>query len=393
MITWWAENNNNNNNNVSKIVERHAECQICCELLFEPSSTVCGHTFCRRCLCRAMQHSTKCPTCRTTLSTTTPVINSTLHHLLEELVPERYASRAAGAATDPPTTTTTTTRGLFVLDHLLPRQRFKLHVFEQRYRRLIATALRSTPSTFGVVGQSGRSISRVFTECEVVDHALLPDGRYLCEVVGRRRWRILRDWDGDDGYRVAAVEPCVDAPVDDDDRERLATLASDVAAQVGVWCDRVRTGGWERTRHHLDGILDDLGPMPPLADAENFSLWVGALVNPVPVLGVAPEIREEILLQTSTVARLATIFGAIKRSNDFLNQRSAGGSGAIRAALALLGFLVRLVVVPVARGIALPLALFARFVARPPQRLYQQQQQQQQQHGHRHHHHHHTGTG
>ncbi|PWN18634.1 hypothetical protein BCV69DRAFT_68918 [Microstroma glucosiphilum] len=43
------------------------ECQLCYFLLYEPTTTPCGHTFCRGCFARSLDHSNKCPLCRTTM--------------------------------------------------------------------------------------------------------------------------------------------------------------------------------------------------------------------------------------------------------------------------------------------------------------------------------------
>ncbi|CAD6891126.1 unnamed protein product [Tilletia laevis] len=40
------------------------ECQLCYLLLFEPITTPCGHTFCRACFARNLDHSDRCPLCR-----------------------------------------------------------------------------------------------------------------------------------------------------------------------------------------------------------------------------------------------------------------------------------------------------------------------------------------
>lgn len=50
---------------VDSVVEDLFECTLCMKLLFEPVTTPCGHTFCRACFMRAMDHSSKCPVCRT----------------------------------------------------------------------------------------------------------------------------------------------------------------------------------------------------------------------------------------------------------------------------------------------------------------------------------------
>lgn len=41
------------------------DCSICSRLLYEPVTTPCGHTFCRSCFARSMDHSSRCPLCRT----------------------------------------------------------------------------------------------------------------------------------------------------------------------------------------------------------------------------------------------------------------------------------------------------------------------------------------
>lgn len=303
--------------------------------------------------------------------------NSTLHSLLQKLAPDKYEARAEAVAqshVEPSDGEGQHTLRLFILDHVLPRQRLKLHVYEPRYRRLMAATLASRTPTFGVVGWQAaapgqRSLAPVATECEVLNSALLADGRYLCEVVGVRRCRLLRDWEEDEGYRRAAIETLVDDPVDD--HARLESLCADVAAQVSVWIDRVRVGGWERSRHQLNAILAELGPIPNIDDAESFSLWVGALINPIPALGVAPEIRLDILVQTSTLERLNTLNIALRRSINHMAICQCGPSGDVAGFAAAtvtsqLGALARLVILVFARFIALPLSIVARLFAAAP---------------------------
>lgn len=43
------------------------ECRLCYSLLFQPITTPCGHTFCRECLERSLDHRAECPCCRTEL--------------------------------------------------------------------------------------------------------------------------------------------------------------------------------------------------------------------------------------------------------------------------------------------------------------------------------------
>lgn len=297
--------------------------------------------------------------CRTNIGSITPAVNSTLNRLIEKMFPDDFAARQEASTAS---ASKERTLGLFVLDHLLPRQLLKLHVFEPRYRRLVSSALESNPPIFGIVGPAGGSIASVATECEIVSHVKLEDGRYICEVRGMRRCKILREWDDESGYKRAAVETCSDTPAGNaEERAMLDSVAAQVAAQVGIWCDRIRSGGWERTHRQLDALLEDLGPLPPLQQTEDFSLWVAALINPVPSLGVAPEIRLECLTQTNTLVRLACVLQAIRTSNDHVVRPNPEQHFFILRIVAIyLGLFCRFIVLACAKLIAFPLNLLAR---------------------------------
>jgi hypothetical protein len=79
---------------------------------------------------------------------------------------------------------------------LLPHVDLGIHVFEERYRSLVAHSL-SNGHTFGVVLiKHGREVGgpaephEVGTLAHISGYARLPDGRYLLEVEGSRRFRI-----------------------------------------------------------------------------------------------------------------------------------------------------------------------------------------------------------
>jgi Lon protease-like protein len=83
---------------------------------------------------------------------------------------------------------------------LLPQTDLGLHVFERRYRELVADCL-SEGREFGValIRRSGETRVRtpgfdepyaVGTAARISGHARLPDGRYLLEVEGTRRFTI-----------------------------------------------------------------------------------------------------------------------------------------------------------------------------------------------------------
>ena len=53
---------------IKEAVRPEMECQVCYALFYEPVTTPCGHTFCRSCLQRVLDHSRCCPVCRCNLT-------------------------------------------------------------------------------------------------------------------------------------------------------------------------------------------------------------------------------------------------------------------------------------------------------------------------------------
>jgi hypothetical protein len=72
---------------------------------------------------------------------------------------------------------------------------------------------------------------------------------------------------------------------------------------------QVRNGHWERSRGQLDEILQSLGPKPPPTQPEALGLWAAGMVNPLPPLGVAPEVRLSALSQQVTRGCPASTIG------------------------------------------------------------------------------------
>lgn len=71
------------------------ECILCSRCLLDPVTTACGHTFCRDCLTRVLDHGLSCPLCMAVLSIgdysrgTTEV----LKQAIKILVPEELSAR------------------------------------------------------------------------------------------------------------------------------------------------------------------------------------------------------------------------------------------------------------------------------------------------------------
>ena len=85
------------------IPRRMLECGICLDIIVEPLTISCGHSFCRMCLHACLTRSNKkCPVCRAICHTQPALqpVNSMLASLAKAAFPEECAEReaAAGAA-------------------------------------------------------------------------------------------------------------------------------------------------------------------------------------------------------------------------------------------------------------------------------------------------------
>lgn len=73
------------------------ECQLCLNLLYKPVTTPCGHCFCYTCVTRCLEHTPRCPMCRSSLKYFLMHrqfnLTITLEKQLKKLLPSEYAQR------------------------------------------------------------------------------------------------------------------------------------------------------------------------------------------------------------------------------------------------------------------------------------------------------------
>lgn len=130
---------------------------------------------------------------------------------------------------------------LFLLDIvLLPGGEMGLHIFEPRYRKLIARCM-SEPSGFGLVRSHKGEVAKL--GCEAVVTKLLrryPDGRMDIRIRGVERIRVGEITTHADGYAQSEVARIDEGPEEADhsledrleDRYRhLASIAGDIPAE------------------------------------------------------------------------------------------------------------------------------------------------------------------
>lgn len=208
---------------------------------------------------------------------------------------------------------TPTLRPMFPLGTVLfPTAVLPLHVFEPRYRQMVAECTAGDP-TFGVVliargSEVGGGDERtdVGTLARIAEARELPDGRWILAAVGTDRLRVV-EWLEDDPYPRARVELWPDDDLDLDP-ERFPDLDATTA----------------RFRRAL-GLLAELGePAPPatstVADDPVLASYQMAALGPF-----GPADQQRLLSVPGAVARLALLDALLDDEVDVLERRLAAG--------------------------------------------------------------------
>jgi len=201
---------------VKESVRTEMDCQVCYALFYDPLTTVCGHTFCRSCLHRVLDHSSYCPICRRGLSVS-PLLyrescpsNEYLKTIIETFWADAVLTRGDALAAEALNRHREFDIPIFVCTLSFPMMPTFLHVFEPRYRLMIRRALEGD-RTFGMVlPQRPRTANDTHfveygTLLRIVNAEYFADGRSLIETIGVSRFRITRHGILD-GYLVGKIE-------------------------------------------------------------------------------------------------------------------------------------------------------------------------------------------
>ncbi|KAI9732236.1 MAG: hypothetical protein M1818_007555 [Claussenomyces sp. TS43310] len=222
------------------------DCQVCYALFLDPITTSCGHTFCRKCLRRALDHSDCCPICRRELAISPALTedqyptNNRLLALIMSLCPEHVAARAETVSKEDIHEIPELDTPLFICTLSFPTMPTFLHIFEPRYRLMIRRAMESGERKFGMLLPNPRQAPqgelgpvgfyRYGTLLHIVNLQLLPDGRSLIETVGVSRFRVV-DHGTLDAYLVGQVERIDDISLADEEALEASETATPSTAR------------------------------------------------------------------------------------------------------------------------------------------------------------------
>ena len=290
------------------LIASELHCLVCMELLYEPTTTVCGHTFCRLCLARSLDHNNLCPFCRMGLSVhispTRQAVNVSIKALLQRWCERRYERRHASVQSE--LREQSDYLPVFVCTLMFPGVSCPLHIFEPRYRLMLRNALESGFNRFGMCVQVARDGQYATVGCtaEIRNVRLLPDGRSLVDCVGGRRFT-TRERSQRNGYDVAKVDWLDDLP--EAEQRRLYSAASPSLAQLQQSVhELVHDMLLPRLLNAFD-IESQLGVMPSMEEQPAlFCFWLCA------VLPMRMDDKYEFLQLTSHYERFSRLLQALR---------------------------------------------------------------------------------
>lgn len=314
------------------------ECQVCCALLLDPVTTYCGHTFCRRCLERVLDHSQCCPTCRRTLQLPArlPAQSSNVHltDILVGLFPDLLAQRAAAVAIEEKAGSTENSleTPIFVCAASLPGMPTPLHIFEPRYRLMVRRAWLGNRQ-FGMVlpNRSGEaqgelgitSFMKYGTMLYMQYMDFKEDGRSNIWTVGVYKFEIRR-WGLRDDYIVADIDRLDDIPVTDEEAIEhmetslrvMPTSNSEPTSQWNQLSTQAMLDFCHNFLHHPNARAQWLTPQnimtfgrPPY-DAATLPYWLAA------VMPVVEHEKYRLIVSTNVRERMKIVVSWIKTAES-----------------------------------------------------------------------------
>lgn len=249
------------------------ECPLCIRLFYEPVTTPCGHTFCKNCIERSLDHNLRCPLCKQPLQEyfKNRKYNPTvlLQDIMNQLFPSQLAERKqVHEAEMAELSNLTKDIPIFVCTVAYPGVPCPLHIFEPRYRLMMRRCMETGTKKFGMCSyEHGKGFADYGCMLEIHSLELLPDGRSYVDTVGGSRFRVLKRGQRD-GYHTADIEYLEDLKVDGSELELLQGLHDSVYQQAQDWYQRLGS----RIREQIDR---QYGTMP---DTEE-NIQVGAFIS------------------------------------------------------------------------------------------------------------------
>jgi len=158
-----------------------------------------------------------------------------------------------------------------------------------------------------------------------VVNTLRADGSAMIELVAGRYAEVVHIGEDEGNYLRDGAVYWVDlshrstAP-EEQPSDVLLEQSDALEGLVVEWTELVRSLGKERVPRQIERVLLALGQMPPSTLPSARAFWVSGLINPLPTLGVALEIRPSLLTAQTAEMRVQLAEAALKDSIERLRK-------------------------------------------------------------------------
>ncbi|XP_035505465.2 LON peptidase N-terminal domain and RING finger protein 1 [Scophthalmus maximus] len=279
------------------------ECPLCIRLFFEPVTTPCGHTFCKNCIERSLDHNLRCPLCKQPLQeylknrkyNPTVVLQDIMTHLFPSQLAERKQVHDAEMAE---LSNLTKDIPIFVCTVAYPGVPCPLHIFEPRYRLMMRRCMETGTKKFGMCSyEHGKGFADYGCILEILSLELLADGRSFVDTVGGSRFKVLKRGQRD-GYHTADIEYLEDLEADGSELELLQLLHDSVYQQAQDWYERLGDRIREQINRQYGTMPDKEENIQALSNGPAWCWWL------LSVLQLDPAYQTTVLSLTSLKDRL-----------------------------------------------------------------------------------------
>lgn len=221
---------------------------------------------------------------------------------------------------------------IIVVDTMLPRQSLKIEVNEEVFTKLVRNVLQKERPIIGMVGlaqlNTGQSFPLQNGVVVEIEKPHMVEAGLRIELRGGQRFRITGELEtADEGWteaRVKYLESTEEEAEEENGPDPISLARAMQRAKeftspnanmpegkslVDRWIELAREN--ERQPNQIDQLLEGLGEIPPVEEPSECAFWVGALINPLPGMGVAMEIRPQLLMAKTAEERVGTALKGI----------------------------------------------------------------------------------
>ncbi|KAJ8001058.1 hypothetical protein DPEC_G00187230 [Dallia pectoralis] len=283
------------------------ECSLCMRLFYEPVTTPCGHTFCKCCLERCLDHTPQCPLCKESLKeylaarkyVVTAVLDGVIKQYLSKEHLERHKAHLEEAQE---LSDLTKNVPVFVCTMAYPTVPCPLHVFEPRYRLMLRRCMEVGTRQFGMcISDPQKGFEDYGCMLIIRSVHFLPDGRSVVDTIGGKRFKVLKRGMRD-GYATADIEYLEDARVvDGQELTELQQLHDAVYEQARTWFQNLKNRFRNQILQHFGAMPEREPDIQATADGPACCWWLLA------VLPIDPPYQLSVLSMTTLHERLVKI--------------------------------------------------------------------------------------